>query len=187
MENVLALEKKSLAVGIRKYELAFYITASILIPFLLGHPQLLVGAVVNMILALAAFNLSWKKTLPIILLPSLAVALRGVVFGPLTLYLLYLTPAIWLGNSIFVHLIKRMDEHKIAGIILSSLAKACFLFLITFVLVKIGIVPKLFLTAMGVFQLATAIIGGALALAIQQFIRSKYANNKEGNRLTDQE
>lgn len=177
MEKVLALKKTKIRIGIGRYEFAFYITASILIPFLLGHPQLLVGSVINMILTLVALNLSWKKALPIILLPSLAVALRGAVFGPFTVFLLYLTPFIWLGNSLFVGAIKKFKRNNVVAVVLSSLLKAGFLYLSAFLLFKLGVIPKIFLTAMGVFQLYTALIGGSSALLIMQSIGKKYGNN----------
>ncbi|MBU0627442.1 hypothetical protein KKG31_04880 [Patescibacteria group bacterium] len=57
-------------------------------------------------LVLSALNLKKYAILPIILLPSLAVLARGLIFGPFTIFLLYMIPAIWLGNFLLVWGIK---------------------------------------------------------------------------------
>ena len=76
------------------------------VPFLIGHPQLFVGSVVNAALVFAALHFKKYQILPIIILPSLAVATRGLVFGPFTIFLVYLIPFIWLGNMALVWGIK---------------------------------------------------------------------------------
>jgi len=77
-------------------ELFIYSLLSFFIPFILSHPQLLVGTIVNSALVLAALNLRGIRLLPVIMLPSLAVLSSGLIFGQFTYYLLYLIPAIWL-------------------------------------------------------------------------------------------
>ena len=49
---------------------------------------------------------------------------------------------------------------------ISAALKAGFLFSCAFILVKLGIVPVLFLTAMGVMQLTTALGGGVVSYSI---------------------
>lgn len=53
-----------------------------------------------------------------------------------------------------------------AAVFVSSLAKSALLFLPALFYVNFHVVPKIFLTAMGVLQLATAVMGGILALTI---------------------
>ena len=76
--------------------------SSFAIPFILGHPQWLVGSVVNASLFLAAIFLTEKFFLPLSIFPSIAVLLRGVIFGPFTYFLIYFLPFIWLANLILI-------------------------------------------------------------------------------------
>ena len=57
-----------------------------------------------------------------------------------------------------------------------SLIKALFLFAVAFAFFRLGIVPKLFLITMGIFQLYTAVAGGILALGIQA-VKKKFAQH----------
>jgi hypothetical protein len=142
------------------------------LPFIIGHPQILIGVIVNAMLIIGATYLKGHKMLPLILLPSLGVLTAGIIFGSYTVYLLYLVPFIWLGNSVYVYVYKffNVESHglknNVIGIGIASLLKAGLLFGITFVLVRFAIVPSIFLTAMGLLQLTTALIGGVVAIGI---------------------
>jgi hypothetical protein len=152
-----------------------------LIPFLLGHPQWLIGSLVNCALILGALNLKFNKVLPIILLPSIGVMSAGLIFGSFSIFLLYLVPFIWIGNSIIVYGMKYFNLHKkqnyILSLLISSGAKSLFLFLFVFVLVSFSIIPAPMLTAFGIFQLYTALIGGTLAYGIQK-AKNYYLSNE---------
>jgi len=156
-------------------ELIVYSLISFFIPLVLKQPQLLVGTVVNAMLILAALNLKGKNVLPIIMLPSMAVAAGGYLFGGFTAYFIYLIPFIWLSNTILVLAFKYFKLQKNNNFFLtlgiSSVAKAGFLFGITFLLVSLSIVPEMFLTAMGMFQLVTAVTGGIFAFTVQKIKR----------------
>jgi len=146
-----------------------YVLASFFVPFLLSHPQIVVGVVVNTALILGATYLKGYKMLPLILLPSLGVLAAGLIFGPFTPLLLYMMPFIWLGNAAYAYGYKFMMQKKnnrLLCVAIPSLLKAALLFLPALVLVKIGVLPVLFLTAMGLIQLATALIGGTAASVI---------------------
>jgi hypothetical protein len=143
------------------------------LPFVLGHPQILVGVIVNAMLIVGATYLKGHKMLPLILLPSLGVLTAGILFGTYTIFLLYLIPLIWLGNAVYVYVYKHVSfkeergwRSQILGVGVASILKAGLLFGATFVLVQLSIVPSVFLTAMGVLQLTTALIGGILAVGI---------------------
>ncbi len=148
-----------------------YSLVAYFVPLFLGHPQLFVGIIVNTALVLAALNLKSYKILPIIALPSLGVLTRGLIFGPYSWMLVFMIPFIWIGNSILVASFKYFYLHKKAGkafvVLLSSALKALFLFLSAFLLFRLGLVPKLFLTAMGIMQLVTAFLGSVIAFGIQ--------------------
>ncbi|MBD3262217.1 MAG: hypothetical protein GF334_11225 [Candidatus Altiarchaeales archaeon] len=149
-----------------------YAAACLLAPFLLGHPQFLVGAAVNAALVLAGLNLKTKKILPIVLLPSLGVLARGLIFGPFTVFLVYLMPFIWVGNLILVGAFKKLHlnlkVNKIVTLGIGAAAKAGFLYASALMLSQLQIIPKALTIAMGPIQLSTALVGGALALLIQK-------------------
>ena len=152
-------------------EMMLYATISFSLPFLLGHEQLLVGSVVNCALVLAALNLKGARLLPVIILPSIGAYLAGLIFGAASSALLYMLPFIWLGNAVLVLCIKYfvLDKktNRIAALGIGATAKAAFLFLSALALLSFSMVPAAFLAAMGIFQLMTAAMGGAAALALQ--------------------
>jgi len=151
-------------------ELVIYCALCLFAPFFLGHPQLVVGVVVNAALILAALNMKNHMLIPIILLPSVGVLSRGLIFGPFTNFLLVMMPFIWIGNFILIYAFKKlMLEKKLNRWLtlgIGAVAKTGFLFLSAFVLFKLNLLPALFLTTMGLFQLYTAVAGGVLALGI---------------------
>jgi hypothetical protein len=142
------------------------------LPLILGHPQILVGIIVNAMLIVGATYLKGHKILPLILLPSLGVLTAGMIFGAYTIFLLYMLPFIWLGNALYVYAYKHFNvkshglKNNALGIGIASLLKAGLLFGATFILVQLAIVPTVFLTAMGLLQLTTALIGGVVAVGI---------------------
>jgi hypothetical protein len=141
-----------------------FVAAAFLAPIALGFVpgianQLLVGTVVNFLLAYCAFTVAGSKLklLPLIIVPSIGAYVSGIVFGAQSAGLLYLIPAIWVANAAYVWLIKSN------GFVFSSIAKAGILFASAGALVLTGLVPAAFLVAMGPIQLATALAGGFAA------------------------
>ncbi|MFA5412460.1 MAG: hypothetical protein WC350_03905 [Candidatus Micrarchaeia archaeon] len=143
---------------------------SFMIPVLLGHPQLLVGIVVNAFLVLAALNMDAKKVIPLALIPCMGAIARGVLFGPFTFALVYMVPFIWAGNMVLIYAMKYLVAGKGMNYLISlgagSLLKAGLLFGAAYVLLQFSLVPALFLEAMGVVQLITAVAGGILAFVL---------------------
>jgi hypothetical protein len=148
-------------------QFALYCMTVFIVPMLIGHPQMLVGVAVNCALILSAVYLDFKGTLPIIMLPSIAVLTRGIIFGPYTIYLVYVIPLIWIGNAILVYNMKWLYLAKKGSFLftlgITSALKTAFLFSGAFILVKLSVLPAIFLTTMGLFQLETAIAGGIIA------------------------
>jgi hypothetical protein len=108
----------------------------------------------------------------IIFFPSLAVLSRGLIFGPATPFLAFTIPFIWLANSLLVFVFKKISQlegNYWLAVGSASLLKCLFLYGVTLVLVNLKIIPKVFLTSMGVFQLATALIGGTIAFFVKSF------------------
>ncbi len=146
-----------------------YMFSCFLVPFLISHPQIVVGVVVNAALILGATYLRGHKMLPLILLPSLGVLAAGLIFGPFSPLLLYMVPFIWIGNAAYAYGYKFMmlrKSNKALCIAIPSALKAVLLFLPALILVNIGMLPVLFLTSMGILQLVTALIGGIAATIV---------------------
>jgi hypothetical protein len=141
-----------------------------LIPFLVGHPQLLVGVLVNAFLVVASLNLDAKKVMGLALLPSLGAIARGMLFGPFTFALVFMVPFIWAGNMALILAMKYLFGEKRVNYFLSlgagALLKAGLLFGAAYALLQFSLVPALFLEAMGIVQLITALGGGIVAFAV---------------------
>ncbi len=135
------------------------------VPFLIGHPQLLVGVIVNFMLIRSAYYTSLKKTLPVIILPSLAVFFRGMMFGNLTSQLIYLIPFIILGNFVLVFMSKmyfKKNKNLLGHSLKGILIKVAIIFAGTMLVYSLGFVPLFFLQTMASLQVITAIIALAL-------------------------
>jgi len=158
-------------------EMLIYTAVCFFLPMFLGHNQILVGTAVNALLILAALNVKGYKLLPIILAPSLGAFAGGLIFGPFTIYLLYLIPFIWIGNTILVFSFKyfklKLNKNYLFTSIIGAFAKSGFLFLSAFLLYSFGIIPGVFLFAMGAMQLITAVSGGIAAYGAQA-VKRKY-------------
>ncbi len=145
---------------IELYGLAFM---GFLIPFLIGHPQLLVGVCVNALIIRSALSMSARKALPVLVMPSLGALARGIIFGPYTVYLVYLTPFIWTGNFILFQAFRlkgKRDWNYPQTILGGAALKAGFLFSSAYILYSTGLIPKVFLAAMGAMQFTTAFVAG---------------------------
>ena len=170
LNKIINLQDYKLNHSLQYFEMIVYSVVSFFVPFLIGHPQLLVGIIVNTMLIAAALNLKGYQLLPIIIAPSLGVLARGMVFGPLTIYLIYLLPFIWIGNTLLVISFKwlklKSKQNYWLTLIVGSAFKSGFLFLAALLLYSLGIIPVIFLTAMGLIQLTTALSGGVAAYAL---------------------
>jgi len=147
-------------------EMLFYSFLGFFITLFIGHPQIIVGIIVNAALVVAALRLDTAKIIPVILTPSLGVLARGLIFGPYTIYIVYMIPFIWVGNALLVYFVKKFSAKKIQGLCIGIISKTLFLFSTAFVLVQFNILPVLFMTSFGIMQLVTAVLGGAGALGI---------------------
>lgn len=153
------------------FEMILYTVVAFFLPLMIGHPQIVVGIVVNTLLITSALNLKGYKLLPVVIAPSLGALSRGILFGPFTVFLVYMIPFIWIGNSILVLAFKYLRLNKKVNysitLLAGSVTKAAFLFAIAYILVNIKILPLPFLTSMGIFQFYTAALGGIAAFGLQ--------------------
>ncbi|MFA6017376.1 MAG: hypothetical protein WC744_04795 [Patescibacteria group bacterium] len=151
------------------------ISLAFLIPFLISGPQLLTGTLVNCLLILGTKFVDKKNYLIIAALPSVAAVLNGLVFGKFTPFLVYFLPFIWIGNFILIKsIIFLKEKYPLSiSIILSIIFKTVILYLTALIYFKFKLVPEIFLTAMGAFQLATGILGGLVFLGINKQLSIK--------------
>ena len=153
---------------------------SFAIPFSLGHPQWLVGMAVNVCLFLAAIFLPKKFILPLVIFPSLGVLSRGLIFGPLTMFLVYFLPFIWLGNLALILVFKTFFSRAnyFFAIAFSAVAKFLLLLAAANIFFALSVAPKVFTQLMGFNQLATALAGGAVSwLVFNLYAKYKSRNN----------
>lgn len=141
------------------------------------NSQLIVGSIVNAALVMTAINLKgWAKILGVVTMPSVSTVLSGYIFGTASIYMIYMIPAIWVGNFVLVYAYKYILLSKqkhyilaaIVGIVLKVIVIAgCFMILKSF-----GIFPEKLVTtlqkAMSLVQLITATIGSIIAFVIYQ-------------------
>lgn len=128
-----------------------------------GWPQLVTGPLVNAMLLLACIFVSPSSAVIIGLTTPLVAFSRGILAPPLA----PMIPFIMLGNAVFVVLFsllrRRSSWGEIMGILAGAVAKFAVLALAVQFLTKL---PPLVAKAMQWPQLLTAIIGGAVALAV---------------------
>lgn len=139
-----------------------------MLPFAVGHPQIVVGVLVNALIIRAALSLPSYKTLPVIVAPAVGAIAQGALFGPLNVFLVYLMPFIWVGNYILLYAFKMKIAHGynyFLTLLAGAGAKAAFLFSAAYVLYSASVIPAAFLASMGMMQFTTAILGGLLVYA----------------------
>lgn len=146
------------------------------------NSQLIVGSIVNTALIVTAINLKgWKKVLGVVTMPSISTILSGYVFKSASVYMVYMIPAIWIGNFVLVYAYKLImlskEKHYFLAGIIGVVAKvlviaAGFMLLKAFNIFPAKLVTTL-QTAMTTTQLITASIGTFIAFAIYKLEKNK--------------
>lgn len=136
--------------------------------FIGSNAQLIVGTIVNTALISAAINLKgWKKIVGIVTLPSISTLLGGYVFETSSPFMVYMIPAIWIGNFALIYaykliLLAKQKNYFVAGII-GVIVKVSIIFACFNILNIFGIFPEkvaaMFKVAMGSTQAITATCG----------------------------
>lgn len=150
------------------------------------NSQLIVGSIVNTALIVTAINLKgWKKVLGVVTMPSISTILSGYVFKSASVYMVYMIPAIWIGNFVLVYAYKLImlskEKHYFLAGIIGVVAKvlviaAGFMLLKSFNIFPAKLVTTL-QTAMTTTQLITASIGTFIAFAIYKLEYRSKENN----------
>ena len=140
----------------------------------LPMPQLLstfiIGTLVHMMLVLTLQLSGLKTALLLAFLLPLTAYVQGQVLLP------FLIPVIWLGNFIFVLLVRQFKDSRKLSLSISPLAKACVMLLAAWAALSFLALPnpalrKTVMFAMSVPQLLTAVAGILLAEQVKKRLR----------------
>ena len=139
------------------------------------NSQLIIGTIVNATLVTAAINLKgWAKILGIVTMPSISTILSGYVFGTASVYMVYMIPAIWIGNFALIYSYKFLmlgkNKHYFLAGIVGIIVKVAIIFALFNLINLFGIFPEKLVenlrNAMGMTQLITATLGIIVAFVI---------------------
>lgn len=140
----------------------------------LPMPQLLstfiIGTLVHMMLVLTLQLSGLKTALLLAFLLPLTAYVQGQVLLP------FLIPVIWLGNFIFVLLVRQVKDSRNLSLSIPPLAKACVMLLAAWAALSFLALPnpalrKTVMFAMSVPQLLTAVAGILLAEQVKKRLR----------------
>lgn len=154
--------------------IVIYSVVAFFLPFILSHStqQLIVGSIVNLMIIFSAFHLKKFQAIPLMIMPTIGVIAASQLFGTFTIKLLYMIPFIWIGNFLLFAAIKKLFIDKkmnyVIALPVSIMLKTALLFSVAFIFVSLGLLPALFLTAMGIVQIITALIGGTIAYGLMR-------------------
>ena len=139
------------------------------------NSQLIVGTIVNAALVTSAINLKgWGKILGIVTMPSISTILSGYVFGTASVYMVYMIPAIWIGNFALIYSYKFLmlgkNKHYFLAGIVGIIVKVAIIFALFNLINLFGVFPEKLVenlrNAMGMTQLITATLGIIVAFVI---------------------
>ena len=139
------------------------------------NSQLIVGTIVNAALVVSAINLKgWAKILGVVTMPSISTILSGYVFGTASVYMVYMIPAIWIGNFALIYSYKFLmlgkNKHYFLAGIVGIIVKVAIIFALFNLINLFGVFPEKLVTtlstAMGMTQLITATLGIIVAFVI---------------------
>lgn len=137
-----------------------------------NNSQLVVGSIVNTLLVICALNIKgWSKTAFVITMPSISTILSGYVFKSASVYMVWMIPAIWLGNFALIFAFKYIMLAKEKNYVLAAISGVICKVLIIFgfftILKLFNVFPEQLVSnlqkAMSLTQLITAIIGCIIA------------------------
>ena len=140
-----------------------------------SNSQLIVGSVVNTLLVVSALNLKgWSKTFFVVTMPSISTVMSGYVFKSASVYMVWMIPAIWIGNFILIYAFKYImiaqKKNYFLAAISGIICKVAIIFGFFIILKAFNVFPEKLVVnlqkAMSLIQLITATIGCTIAFAI---------------------
>ena len=139
------------------------------------NSQLIVGSIVNTALVISALNLKgWKKILLVTTMPSISTIVSGYIFGPVSVPMLYMMPAIWIGNFALIYsfklfMLKKKRNYWIAAVV-GIVSKVLIIFGLFSLIKLFGAFPAKAIPtlqkSMSVIQLLTATMGCIIGFGI---------------------
>lgn len=149
-----------------------------------SNSQLIVGSIVNTVLVISALNLKgWSKILAIVSMPSISTILSGYVFKSASIFMIYMIPAIWVGNLAlilaFKYIMLANKKNYIVSSIVGIICKVAVIFGFFMILKAFNVFPDKVVgtlqKAMSITQLITATIGCIIAYVIYKAENAKKA------------
>lgn len=189
-EGIMKRRVKDFSKGIDIMQTILIFLIALLVPTFLGgilskifgstsvistNSQLIIGTIVNAALVTAAINLKgWAKILGVVTMPSISTILSGYVFGTASVYMVYMIPAIWLGNFALIYSYKLLmlgkNKHYFLARIVGIVVKVVIIFALFNIINLFEIFPEKLVenlrNAMGMTQLITATLGVIVAFVI---------------------
>ena len=189
-EGIMKRRVKDFSKGIDIMQTILIFLIALLVPTFLGgilskifgstsvistNSQLIIGTIVNAALVTAAINLKgWAKILGVVTMPSISTILSGYVFGTASVYMVYMIPAIWLGNFALIYSYKLLmlgkNKHYFLARIVGIVVKVAIIFALFNIINLFGIFPEKLVenlrNTMGMTQLITATLGVIVAFVI---------------------
>ena len=189
-EGIINKKVKDFSKGIDIMQTILIFLIALLVPTFLGgilskifgstsvistNSQLIVGTIVNAALVVSAINLKgWAKILGVVTMPSISTILSGYVFGTASVYMVYMIPAIWIGNFALIYSYKFLmlgkNKHYFLAAIVGIIVKVAIIFALFNLINLFGVFPEKLVenlrNAMGMTQLITATLGVIAAFVI---------------------
>lgn len=140
-----------------------------------SNSQLIVGSIVNVALIITSLNLNGPlKILGVVTMPSVSTMLSGYVFKTASPYMVYMIPAIWIGNFLLIYTYKLLVVSKNKNYILASIVGIALKVAVIFggfsILKACNIFPNKLVAnlqvAMSTTQLITATIGAVITYIV---------------------
>ena len=140
-----------------------------------SNSQLIVGSVVNTLLVVSALNLKgWSKTSFVVTMPSISTVLSGYVFKSASVYMVWMIPAIWIGNFVLIYAFKYImivkEKNYFLAAIVGIICKVAIIFGFFMILNAFNVFPEKLVVnlqkAMSLIQLFTATIGCVIGFVI---------------------
>ena len=149
------------------------------------NSQIIIGSIVNTALIVSAINLKGPaKIIGVVTMPSISTILGGYVFNTASVYMVYMIPAIWLGNFALVYafkslLLSKQKNYFLSGIV-GIIVKVAIRFGFFNSLKAFGVFPEKLVTnlqvAMSSTQAITATIGMFIAFVFYKLETKAKAN-----------
>ena len=148
-------------------DMILYVSIGFIIPFFFKRPQELIFLLTNVIIVLAALNISGKKLIPVLIAPILGAIGGAYLFGDVAFVIIPFTPLIFLADLIFVYMIKWLylgrNYNFFIPLFIGSVAKYLILVISAYAFIMKGLAPDVFLIGFGRIQLILAFLGGMIA------------------------